>query len=193
MLPAPTPLSYPSSSAGLVRRFVLVAAALLLVWFFGYEQTLAVDGRFDRLLCGQIAGSGAAALRLLGFSAAAYPPQPQLLYLGGRAAVHVGPACNGLVLYCLFAGFVIAYPGPAARKLWYIPVGVGLIYLLNVLRVAGLALNQHYAPGTLDFNHHYTFSFVVYAAIFGLWMLWARRLAGPLAPAATQPAGVGRA
>ena len=48
-----------------------------------------------------------------------------------------------------------------------------------MLRVAALALNHQYARGSLDFNHHYTFTFVVYACIFGLWMLWARRLAIP--------------
>lgn len=193
MLPSqrPTPaLPAPSSSAApllapnrLVGRFVAVAAALLLLWFFGYEQFLAVDGHLDKLLCGHITAGGAAALRALGFSAAPSPANTQLLLLGGRPAVWVGPACNGLVLYALFAGFVLAYPGSWGRKLWYIPLGIALIYLLNVLRVAALALNQHYAPGTLNFNHHYTFSTIVYACIFGLWMLWARRLADPQPPA----------
>lgn len=182
------PISSPSTplppANWLIWRFVAVATALLLVWFFGYEQTLAVDGRLDRLLCGHIAAGGAAVLRAVGFSAGPAPASPQLLLLGGRPAVWVGAACDGLVLYVLFGGFVLAYPGPAGRKLWYIPLGIALIYALNVLRVAALALNQHYAPNSLNFNHHYTFSFVVYACIFGLWMLWARRLAGPLASAA---------
>lgn len=164
----------------LVGRFVAVATALLLLWFFGYERTLAVDGRLDQSLCGHVAAGGAAVLRAVGFRAGLAPASPQLLLLGGRPAVWVGAACNGLVLYALFGGFVLAYPGPFGRKLWYVPLGIALIYALNVLRVAALALNQHYAPNSLNFNHHYTFTFIVYACIFGLWMLWARRLAGPL-------------
>lgn len=180
-------LMSPSSSAtpppaNLVKRFVLVASGLLLLWFFGYEQTLATDGRFDKMLCSHIARSGGVALRAMGFSAGTTnPADPQLLYLAGKPAVWVGAPCNGLVLYALFAGFVLAYPGPWRRKLWYIPVGILFIYGLNVVRVAVLALNHQYSPGSMDFNHHYTFSFLVYAFIFGLWMLWARRLAGPLA------------
>jgi exosortase/archaeosortase family protein len=81
------------------------------------------------------------------------------------------------VLYALFGGFVLAFPGPWQRKLWFIPLGMALIWVLNVLRVAALALNHHYAHQSVDFNHHYTFTFMVYACIFGLWMLWARRLA----------------
>ena len=159
-----------------------MATALLLLWFFGYEQTLAVDGRLDKLLCGNITAAGASVLRLMGLDARVDTASSQLLLLAGKPAVIVGPPCNGLVLYALFAGFVLAYPGPFGRKLWYIPLGIVLIWLLNVVRVALLALNHEYSPASLDFNHHYTFSFVVYACIFGLWMLWARRLAGPLEP-----------
>lgn len=173
----------------LIWRFVGVAGALLLLWFFGYEQHLAVDGRLDQALCSQIARAGAGVLRGLGFEARAGGTHSQMLYLGGQAAVWVGPPCNGLVLYALFGGFVLAYPGPLRHKLWYLPLGLALIWTLNVLRVAALALNHQYAPGSMDFNHHYTFAFVVYAAIFGLWMWWARRLAEPAAPAAEPAAG----
>ena len=54
---------------------------------------------------------------------------------------------------------------------------MAIIWGLNVLRLAALALNHQYAHRSVDFNHHYAFTFVVYACIFGLWMLWARRLA----------------
>ena len=84
-----------------------------------------------------------------------------------------------LVLYALFGGFVLAFPGPWQRKLWFIPLGIAIIWVLNVMRVAALALNHHYAHQSVDFNHHYTFTFIVYGCIFGLWMLWARRLAVP--------------
>jgi exosortase family protein XrtF len=183
VLPVSSPLPSASLHNRLITRFIVVATALLLLWFFGYEQWLAVDGRLDSLLCTNIADAGAALLRALGFTAGIASTNSQLLLLEGQPAVVVGPPCNGLVLYALFAGFVLAYPGPWMRKLWYIPLGMGLIWGLNVLRVAMLALNHQYAPRSLDFNHHYTFSFVVYACIFGLWMLWVRRLAGPLTAA----------
>ena len=39
-----------------------------------------------------------------------------------------------------------------------------VVYVLNVARVAGLALNHVYWRPTVAFNHHYTFTLVVYAA-----------------------------
>ncbi|GAC1375152.1 MAG: archaeosortase/exosortase family protein [Hymenobacter sp.] len=160
-------------------RFLLVAAAMYLGWFFGYEQWLAHDGRLDNALCNQITGASVGLLRALGFAATIAPSFPRLVLMNNQPAVVVGVPCNGLVLYALFSGFVLAFPGPGLRKLWFIPAGMALIWCLNVLRVAALALNHHYAHQSVDFNHHYTFTFVVYGCIFGLWMLWARRLAFP--------------
>ncbi|GAA4382362.1 exosortase X [Hymenobacter koreensis] len=165
-----------------LRRFLVVAGALYLVWFFGYEQWLAPDGRLDAALCNHIASTSGSALRAMGFDASL--PQPTWLAVEGRPAVIVGAPCNGLVLYALFTGFIIAFPGPWRHKLVYIPLGIGLIFLLNIGRVVALALNQHYAHQSVDFNHHYTFSFVVYGFIFYLWMRWVRRYTPSDAPTA---------
>lgn len=166
----------------LLLRFLLLATLMYLGWFFGYEQVIARDGRLDLALCAQITRASATLLRGLGFAAAVSPASATLLTMNNEPAVIVGVPCNGLVLYALFAGFVLAFPGPGRHKLWFIPAGMALIWGLNVLRVAALALNHHYARQSVDFNHHYTFTFVVYGCIFGLWMLWARCLALPARP-----------
>ena len=160
----------------LLVRFLLVAGTLYLAWFFGYEQWLAHDGRLDAALCANLTQAGIVLLQLAGFPATVSPTNPVLVLMSGTPSVVIGPPCNGLVLYALFGGFVLAFPGPWLRKLWFVPLGMALIWGLNVLRVAALALNHHYARQSVDFNHHYTFTFVVYGCIFGLWMLWAKRL-----------------
>jgi exosortase family protein XrtF len=176
MLPS-APTAKVSSDNRLLFRFLLVATAMYLTWFFGYQQWLGPDGRLDAALCAQIAQASIGLLRLLGFDAALGTEQYPLVLMNGQPSVAVFPPCNGLVLYALFAGFVLAFPGPWRRKAWFIPAGMALIWVLNVVRVAALAINHHYAHQTVEFNHHYTFNFVVYGCIFGLWMLWARRLA----------------
>jgi exosortase family protein XrtF len=173
------PVTVPPSGNRLLIRFILVATVMYLVWFFGYEQWLALDGRLDTALCIQISRTSMGLLKALGFNASLDREYASVLMMDGRPAVIVGPPCNGLVLYALFSGFVLAFPGPWQRKLWFIPAGIALIWVLNVLRVGALALNQQYAHQSVDFNHHYTFTFIVYSCIFGLWMLWAKRLAVP--------------
>lgn len=181
MLPELT--SSPTSKWGQLAprwQFLLVAAGLYLAWLLLYEGVVGPDGRFDELLSVNIAAASAWLLRGLGFAATAAPGS-HLLLMDKLPAVTVGPPCDGLVIYALFAGFIIAFPGPARPKLWFIPAGIFFLYLLNIVRVGALALNHHYAHRSVDFNHHYTFTFVVYACICALWMQWVRWYGSPAA------------
>jgi exosortase/archaeosortase family protein len=163
-------------------RFTLVCLGLYLGWVLSYEQVLNPDGRLDQALSTGIASTAAALLQKAGIVAATTASAPTTVTMHGEAAVLVGNPCNGLVLYVLFAGFVLAYPGSRWRKAWFIPAGIGAIFLLNAARVAALALNHTYWYRTVNFNHHYTFTFIAYAAILGLWRLWAALGTPVLAP-----------
>jgi len=58
-------------------------------------------------------------------------------------------------------------------------MGIVLIFALNVLRVVGLAIVQkNVSEKWLEFNHTYTFTIIVYAFIFGLWLIWVNKIAG---------------
>jgi exosortase family protein XrtF len=92
--------------------------------------------------------------------------------IDGSTGVWVGASCNALTLFFLFAVFVFAYPGHQKSKLWFIPMGIITIHVLNILRVVALALISFYKPDYLAFNHTYTFTFIVYCYIFFLWMIW---------------------
>lgn len=98
------------------------------------------------------------------------------LFVDGTRNVGVGDECNALVLIALFAGFILAYPGDWRMKALTIPAGMLAIYSLNVLRVVALGLLFIWSPATVDFHHKVTFYIIVYGFIFGLWMLWAKRL-----------------
>ena len=165
-------------------HFLLVFAGLYALWVLGYDGLLGPDNRLDQTLSANLAATSAAALRLAGWAAHVDLHESRLLVLNDQPSVIVGDPCNGLLLYALFAGFIIAFPGPTRHKLWFVPLGVLTIYALNVGRVAVLALNHVYWHPTVEFNHHYTFTFVVYAAIGALWIFWAKRIANPtvLAP-----------
>ncbi len=165
-----------------VLRFLLVSAGLYILWSLSYDGLIGPNGRLDHALSTNLAAASGATLRLIGFAAGTAPTNPLLVVLNGQASVSVGDPCNGLLLYALFAGFVVAFPGPVRNKIWFVPMGILVIYALNVGRVALLAINHVYWYSTVDFNHHYTFTFVVYGAIAALWVLWARRFVGRLAP-----------
>ncbi|RZL11761.1 MAG: exosortase/archaeosortase family protein [Hymenobacter sp.] len=176
-----------------VWRFGLLCSVFALLWFVGSAYGLGDDTALDLALCHQLAAASAWGLRLAGWAAATDALQPSLLLLGGQPSVIVGGPCDGLVLYVLLAGFVLAYPGPARRRLWFIPLGIAGLWLLNIIRIIVLALNHQYSPATFDFDHHYAFNAVAYTALAGLWLLWTRQseplvAAPPATPAASATA-----
>lgn len=169
-------------------RFGLVSCGFVLLWVIGSAYGLGVDSPFDALLCRQLAAGSVWGLRAIGWQASVAATIPNLLLLNDRPTVVVGAPCDGLVLYALLAGFVLAYPGPSQRRLWFIPLGIAALWLLNVLRIMALALNHRYSPETFDFDHHYAFSAVAYAALGGLWLLWTRQAAAAAPATATTAA-----
>jgi exosortase/archaeosortase family protein len=163
------------SSTRQAWRFGLLCAAFIALWFVSAAYGLGDSSGLDTALCNQLATASAWGLRALGWAAATDATQPSLLLLNGQPSVIVGTPCDGLVLYALLAGFVVAYPGPARRRLWFIPLGIAALWLLNVVRIIVLALNYRYSPETFEFDHHYAFNAVAYAALGGLWLLWTRQ------------------
>lgn len=95
--------------------------------------------------------------------------------IDGSGGVWVGASCNALTLFFLFAVFIFAYPGHQKSKIWFIPLGILSIHILNILRVVALSMISFYKNEYLEFNHTYTFTFIIYCYIFGLWMLWVNK------------------
>ena len=183
MLPTPAPFATWRQLSPRVQ-FLLTVGGLYLGWLVVYEGLLAPDGRLDAWLSANIAVASGRLLQMLGFAATgateAVSSMP-CVFMDGRPAVLVGNPCNGLAIYTIFAGFLVAFPGHWRAKLWFIPGGIVLLYFINIGRVAALALNHHYAHRSVEFNHHYTFTVLVYACICALWMLWVRRYGAPAA------------
>jgi len=96
----------------------------------------------------------------------------QLLIVNGVESVKVGNRCNGLFTMVIYAGFIIAYPGSWRSKVLFIPMGILLIFISNIIRIGVLALHWIHYRSSFDFNHKYTYTFIVYSVVCLLWMWW---------------------
>lgn len=159
--------------------FAVKAVLLYMVWFIAYDVVFERDGSVNTFLNHRVASDAATLLNIIGYNTTTAPGNHQTVVLiDGNGIVAVGNPCNGLELFALFAGFIICFPGSLKAKLWFIPAGMLLVHFINVIRTLVLALIQLKAPEHLDFNHHYTFTVIVYAFIFGLWMRWTNKYSG---------------
>ena len=158
--------------------FIVKVLCIYILWFVVYEQFLGKYNYIDDFLTRTEASLVAGLFELFGYSDISFqsnPPDASEVYWAGKKIIGISDSCNGLVLFVIFAGFVISFPSKWKHRLIYIPFGIVAIYFLNIIRIFSLALIFIYYPYYLDFNHHYTFTFFVYMDIFLLWMAYVKK------------------
>ena len=158
-------------------RFIITSGFLYLFLYLIYQFVVKRYTYYDLGFISWIIRSAEAFLNLIGYKTFTVLQDRdfQVLGIDGSNGVWIGSNCNALKLFGLFAVFIIAYPGAHKNKWWFILLGIVAIHLLNILRVVALAMIANYDYTWLDFNHTYTFTFIIYGFIFFLWMLWVNR------------------
>lgn len=158
-------------------RFIVLGAFLHLLLFLTHRFVIRRYTFYDQKFIGTIINSAEYLVKLLGYKTftVLQDRDYQVVGIDGSGGVWVGSNCNAITLFSLFSVFIIAYPGNVKNKLWFIPLGIIFIHFLNILRVTALVLIAYYSPSSLNFNHTYTFTFIVYALIFLLWVIWVNK------------------
>lgn len=157
-----------------VTRFLLLIFSFYIGWYFLYNLWLHPDEKMDLFVIDLTIAISRFFLEAFGYTV--FTGVDRVIGVDGTGGLWIGDNCNGIALFALFAGFIIAYPGSWKKKLLYIPAGIILIELMNVLRVICLAILDTYSRAWTEFNHTYTFTIVIYGFIFLLWMFYVNRL-----------------
>lgn len=150
--------------------FLLKAVGIYICWYLVYELWLLPEGTLDAWLTRNIVSVSAGILKSLGYEIYAYG---RLIGIGESAGLYLADGCSGIAAIGLFVGFVIAYPGEWIPRMVFILTGIGIIYLVNVLRTITLAIVQVRWPAIFDVTHDYSTTAIFYLVIFGMWMIWA--------------------
>jgi len=156
-------------------RFIFSSIGLYLLWYFIYELWIKPDEWLDLLIMDNIVYWNEKILKLFGYILIREFPVKDIIRttgIDGTVGVWIGARCDGVSLFALFSGFVIAYPGQLVNKLIFIPLGILSIHIINIIRVVILCIIQHIDYTLLDFNHNYTFTSIMYTYIFILWYIW---------------------
>jgi len=158
-----------------VFRFLVFGFGGYIVWHLSYEEFLKPATLLDEYITQNLIVVTEMLMDFLGYEPLAFFQQNDGLFryrvgIQGAQGVMVGPSCDGVVLFALFAIFILSFPGRWIRKLWFIPLGIAAIHAANILRIVSLLLIQlYFGEDALKFNHDYTFTVFVYSIIFALW------------------------
>lgn len=166
-----------------LTQFLVKAVFFYVLWIGIYDKIIQPHFPVvNDVVTRNIAEIGSGILRASGYDAKSVPVPHMVkghanyIYINNKPYVVIEDGCNGLVLMYLFAAFIVAFPGPRKDKYWYIPLGIFVIYWINILRVALLSIViVNYEKAVIDFHHKYTFQVTVYAVIFIFWVIWANK------------------
>ncbi len=90
----------------------------------------------------------------------------------GNFVVRIIDECTGLYEMLIFSAAVLAFPTSWAKRGIGLLLGCPLIYLFNVVRIAGLIFVGRYWPEVFDFMHLYFWQATMIAMITSVWLLW---------------------
>lgn len=101
-------------------------------------------------------------------------PSAQRERLGVLFTFYVVPSCGAIEIMAIFFAAVVAFPAPWRHRAWGLALGLPLMYLVNIFRLACLA-----CLGALDqsgrwfnFVHEYVWQagYVIFVVL--VWMAW---------------------
>ena len=155
--------------------FLFKAILLYVVWFCTYDLWLKKVGVLDEVIIDNLVYLTANFLEF--FDYMIYVDHHKVGIHGAYSIVFVGRGCNALELFALFAGFILIFEGSWKQKVWFIPLGIFIIHLLNVVRILALIFSGVVSKRLLEFNHKYTFTIAMYIITFIGWMIWVKYFA----------------
>jgi exosortase family protein XrtF len=165
-------------------RFI-VSYALLTLMYQGYLQQYDSSKKEVDYITYQVAEQSKWVLHFFDDSAYTAPNYKEAgvkLFYHNTWIARIIEGCNAVSVMILFTAFVLAFRGTWQRTLWFVPVGIGLIHLANILRIALLAIALYHYPAYEHALHGILFPMVIYGIVFLLWMVWVNRFSNYAAP-----------
>ncbi len=154
------------------KPFVVRALLLFIGWKLLYHLLLERIGIPDQQLTAAVQTG---TIKLLQPFFNSVTAQDTSVIIDGVKSVNIAPECNGLELIVLYIGFILCIPSNWKRMLSFAVVGSIVIYILNLIRTALLAVMYYQSHSMTEFAHHYAFKIVIYVVVFIGWLLYVRK------------------
>jgi len=97
------------------------------------------------------------------------------LWYNNKYTLRIIEGCNAVSVIILFISFVTAFSGKLKTTIYFILFGVFLLYILNVLRIALLAVLLFHFPEKEHILHGVLFPLIIYGLVFILWVFWVNK------------------
>ena len=155
-----------------IAGFLFRVVFFYITWQILYDLFIFPDARLDRFLAVSVAFISSNILSFFGWDIGVWG---RLIVIDGYRGVEVLNDCNGLTLMALYSGFIISFQGPNILRFFYILSGIGVIYLLNVIRIMAFSLATVYFQDYWNIFHEFSAFIFFYPIILIIWHQWTLR------------------
>jgi exosortase/archaeosortase family protein len=93
-----------------------------------------------------------------------------------KKGIIISEGCTGLKQFIQVSLLFLIYPGPWKHKAWFIPAGIILMHITNILRITLLGIAIDFNLPATHFIHSYILRPLFYVVIFGMWWIWEEKI-----------------
>jgi exosortase/archaeosortase family protein len=103
--------------------------------------------------------------------------EPHVIITKNGIRLLLGESASGLKQMCQFVILILLFSGQWKQKAWFIPLGLIILQLTNVFRIACLVVIAMHWPLQIHYAHDNWLRILYYFVIFGLWVVWMEKFA----------------
>lgn len=102
-------------------------------------------------------------------------PIISIQYLGNEV-VNIIEGCNATSVGVLFVAFLVAFKAQLKSYIWFVPLGLSLLFLANIMRIYLLCMVVLYYNDFVTVTHDIIFPGIIYGMVFLLWVFWVKKI-----------------
>ncbi|MEI6753034.1 MAG: exosortase/archaeosortase family protein [Paludibacter sp.] len=95
-----------------------------------------------------------------------------IFYYSNGNRVQIVWACTGMKQAYICFCIMTFSRGTWIKKLWYVPLTLLTVYLINIFRITFIVATIENHPQWFDLLHLYVFKYAFYGIIFLMWVFW---------------------
>ena len=166
------------------NSFVIKIVGVYAIWkLFHYwvnkPNTLLHNAWADLI---QAMGTGYAAITsqaLNIFGAETFGQGIAVVYQHSQSSIRIEDHCLAIPAMVVFTFTILLFGGQWKNKLWFIPLGLFGIFIINLIRLMFVCYAfEHFSQRFYDINHSIVYVVATYSLILAMIMWWMKRFDG---------------
>ncbi|MCF8461429.1 MAG: exosortase/archaeosortase family protein [Flavobacteriales bacterium] len=161
-----------------ILLFLIKLGALCAFYFLWFSQVVwqlpiisTYYGHFVHYTMVTLTEGSVMVLNLLGYKAEVFNVRYIDLY-DSIMNIYIKNFCLGIDMMFVFTALVLSFPGKWFNRLWFIPLGIIGIQLINIGRIVGMSLSWIILDRGDFVDHHDVFNLVATIFIFLMFTVW---------------------